>query len=137
MSVALDPFIVRIAVAIVRMIGIAFELGWPSFIAARQQRRRDAAQRKRRGEIETFAGNLFFRLLDVRNDLLGRLNHAAAQTGQRQRRAHQFQKRAALDGIVPLFGLLRELALDEFFEDRRVGEFFKAAPVLSCQNRLR
>src|SRR6266849_2168181 len=111
------------------MIGIAFELCWPTFVAAREQRRRNATERKRRGEPKTFTGCFFFGLFDVRNNFLRRLNHAAAQAGERQRRAHQLQKRAALDGIVPLFGLLRKFALDEFFEHRRVGEFFKTAPV--------
>src|SRR5258707_13277639 len=111
------------------MIGLAFELRWPAFVAARQQWRRDAAERKCGGEPKTLARSFFFGLLDVRNDFLWRLNHTAAQASERQRRAHQLQKRAPLDGIVPLFRSLREFALDEFFEHRRVGEFFQAAPV--------
>jgi hypothetical protein len=51
------------------------------------------------------------------------LNHTPAQACEREGRAHQFQERAALDWIVPFFGLLWEFALDEFFEYRRVDEF--------------
>ena len=43
---------------------------------------------------------------------------------------HQFQKGSALNRIVPFFSGVGKLALDELFEDGRVGEFFKAAPVL-------
>src|SRR5438132_2890354 len=111
------------------MIGIAFDLRRPAFVAPHQQRRGDAAKRECSCEVETFAWSFFFGLLDVRNNFLGRLNYTTAQAGERQRRAHQFQKRAALDRVVPFFGLLREFATNEFFEDGRVGEFFKAAPV--------
>src|SRR5260370_16043203 len=100
------------------MIGIAFELCWPAFVAAREERRRDAAERKCGGEPKTFAGSFFFGLFDVRNDFLRRLNHASTQAGEGQRRAHQLQKRATLYWIVPLFGSLWEFALDEFFKDR-------------------
>src|SRR5437762_12901068 len=109
------------------MIGIAFDFRRTAFVAARQQWRRYAAERKRGGEPKALARSFFLGLLDVRNDFLRRLNHATAQARERQRRAHQFQKRAALDGIVPLFGSLWEFALHEFFEDRRVGEFFETA----------
>src|SRR5437867_1000419 len=112
------------------MIGIAFELGRPAFVAAREERRRDAAERKRGREPKTTSRSFFLGLFDVRNDFLRRLNHATTQARQRQRRAHQLQERATLDGIVPLFGSLWEFALDKFFKDRRVGEFFEAAPVL-------
>jgi hypothetical protein len=61
---------------------------------------------------------LLFRLLDVRNDFLGRLNDAAAQPGKRERRAHDFQERAPLDWVIPLFSVLRIFAAHKLFEDR-------------------
>ena len=42
---------------------------------------------------------------------------------------YRLLRAAALDGIVPLFGLLRKLALNKFLEEGRVSEFFEAAPV--------
>src|SRR6202040_2477236 len=100
-----------------------------AFVAAREQRCSDTAERRSRRKKERLAGNFFFWLLDVGDDLLRRLIDTAAQSGQRQRCAHQFQERPALKRVVPLFGLLRKLALDQFAELRGVDQLFQTAPV--------
>ena len=84
----------------------------------------------------TLARSFFFRLMDVRDDFLRRLNHAAAQARERQRRAHQFQKRSSFDRVIPLFGLLGKFATHKFFEDGRIGELFQIAPILCAESRL-
>ena len=111
------------------MIGIAFDFCRPALVAPHEQRRRDPAQRICCRKEQTFPGNFFFGLFDVRNNFLGRLNHATAQTCERERCAHQFQERASLDRVVPFFGSVRKFAAHELFEDWRVGKFVEMTPI--------
>src|SRR5688572_31767756 len=83
------------------MVRIAFDLRRPALVAAHQDRRAYAAHRRGRRKKQRFAGNVVFRLGDVRNDLLRWLKNTTSQTGKRERRAHQLDKTPALDGIVP------------------------------------
>src|SRR5439155_13553169 len=64
----------------------------------------------------------------VGDDALGRLLDAAAHTRQRERRAHQLEKVAPPLRVVPLRGLLGELAMEVLAELRRVAQFAEAAP---------
>src|SRR5262249_7809775 len=69
--------------------------------------------------------------------LLRRLKDATTQAGESQRRAHQFDERAALDRVMPLLRLLRKLARDKLTKLRRISQFFKTAPVfLPATRRL-
>jgi hypothetical protein len=111
------------------MIGISFQLRRAAFIASGQQRRGGAAQRRSGREEKRLAGHAVFRLFDVGNNFLGRLKHTTAQACQRQRSAHQFQKRAPLKWVVPFFSVLRILALDELTKLRRVCQLLETAPV--------
>src|SRR5687768_3884977 len=112
------------------MIGISFDLRRTSFVATHEYRRGRSEERRSGREEQGFARNISFRLIDVRNDLLGRLKNAAGHTRKRERRTHQLDESATLDRIVPTFSLLRKLARDEFTKLRRVGQFFKTAPIL-------
>ena len=67
-------------------------------------------------------GLIFFRLPDVRNDLLVRLARAGADARQRERRAHQLQEAAASNGIEPFGRVLRKLAVKKFLEFGCLGE---------------
>ena len=69
--------------------------------------------------------------MDVGDDFFRWLNHATTQAGERQRRAHQFQKGPPFERVIPFFGLLGKFAAHKFFEDRRIGELFEVAPILS------
>src|SRR5262245_10470344 len=117
------------------MVRIAFDLGWPALVAAYQEWSGDASERIRGGEIDSFSRSLFLGLMDVGNDFFRRLDDAAAQARERQRCAHQFQKRSSFERVVPFLGLLRKFTADEFFEHRRVNHLFQVAPVLSGSTR--
>ena len=114
------------------MIGIALDLGRPSFVVLDQQADAGAGKRHRRGEEQRLARDELLGLPDVRHDQLVRLARAGAHAGQRQRGAHQLQEAAAADRIEPLRRVLRELAVEEFLELGRLGERFEAAPVLAA-----
>ena len=62
------------------MIGIAFDLGRPAFVAFDQQARGDAAERHRGRKEQRPAGDLLFGLADVGNDQLVGLDRARALT---------------------------------------------------------
>src|SRR5215510_10197018 len=119
------------------MLWISLDFRWPAFVTPHEDRRRCAKQRRRRRVEKRLAGNVFFRLFDVGNDLLRWLKNAPAQPRQRQRRAHQLHERAALDRVVPPFSLLRKLTLNKLTKQRRVSQFVEAAPVfLPAARRL-
>ncbi len=75
-------------------------------------------------------GRLSSGVLTFGTIFFGGLEHATAEARERQRRAHQLQKRAPLDRIVPLFSMLRVFAGDEFTKLRRVRQLFETAPKL-------
>ena len=113
------------------MIGIAFDLGRTAFVALDDEPGGDAAERHRRREEERTAGDFLFRLADVRNDQFIRLRGARrVDAGERQRRAHQLQERAAADRVDPLGGVFRKFAVEVLLKLGRLGELFEAAPVL-------
>src|SRR5690349_4704955 len=110
------------------MIGIAFDLRRPAFVAAHEDRYSGAKQRRSRRVEESFTRNVFFRLFHVRNNLLGWLKNTTTQARQRERRPHQLDECATLDRIVPLFRLLRKLTRHKLTKHRRISQFFKTAP---------
>ena len=94
--------------------------------------------RRERGRKEqSFTRNEFFRLANVRNNLLRRLDDATTQAGERERRAHDLQERSALDRVIPFVGGVRELASHELFDDWRIREIFERAPVFFGRRRVR
>ena len=137
MSVALEP---RSCGSPLRLLGWSgfpsSFVGRPSLLRASSGVAMPPSDRRGRKE-ECLAGNAVFRLFDVGNNFFRRLKRATAQAGQRQRSAHQLQKRAALDRIVPLFSVLRIFAFDKLAKLRSVRQFFKTAPILlgPCQLR--
>src|ERR1041385_4739570 len=114
---------------VVRVIWIAFDLRRPSFITANDHGYRWSKHRRCSREEQRFTRNVFFGLFDVRNDLLRRLKNAATQAGESERRAHEFNKRAPLNRVIPLLGLWRNLARNKLTKSWRVSDFLKTAPV--------
>jgi hypothetical protein len=107
---------------------IALDLRRAVHVALDEHARRDAAERNRRGEEERFAGDGALRLIDVRNDLLGR-RRACGEAGHRDRGAHQLQSRG---GRRPCREErpAAELLVHEVVEDVAARQLFETAPVL-------
>ena len=115
------------------MIGIAFDLGRPAFVAFDEQARGDAAERHRRRKKQRPAGDFLFRLTDVGNDQFVGLDRAGgADAGERQRRAHQLEERPAADRIDPLGRVLWKLAMEVVLELGRVGELLRDSANTAC-----
>ena len=112
------------------VIGVAFELGRTPHVAFGQQARADAAERHRRGKEQRLARDDVFRLTNVGDDELVGLSRAGGGAGQRDRGAHQLQESAPPDGIEPLGGLRRKLAVQELAEFVGLGQLVEAPPVL-------
>jgi hypothetical protein len=120
-----------------RVIGVAFDLGRPPFMALHEQAEAGAAHRHRRRKEERFARDLFFRLANVRDDFFVRLPSAGAHARQRERRAHQLEKTASSDRIEPFGGVLGKFAVEEFLEFGGLGERFETAPVLAASRAFK
>jgi hypothetical protein len=112
-----------------RVIRVAFDLRRPAFVALDQQTHPGAGKRHRGGVEQRLARHELFGLTHVRHELFGGLARARADAGQRERCRHQLQEAAATDGIEPLGGVLRELAVQELLELRRARQRFEASPV--------
>ena len=112
-----------------RMLRVAFDFGRTPHMAFDQDRLRNAGQRDRAGEKQGTAGDDVLGLLDVGNNLFGRLFGARADSGERERRAHQLQELTPAFRVVPLRGLLGEFPVQVLAELERIGQFAEAAPV--------
>src|SRR5205809_630516 len=118
------------------MVGITFDFGGSTFIAARQKRSCHSTNGKSSSKEECLTGNNLLGLFDVRDNLFWSLINAPAESGQRQRCAHQFQEGSTLERVIPILRLLWVFSLDQFAESRTVSQFFKAAPIfLSVRSR--
>src|SRR6185369_6025434 len=82
--IAIRIFSGKVERTVVGMVGIAFYFRGPSLVAAHENRRRSAKQRRGSREEKRFTGQVFLGLFDVGNDLFRRLINAAAQTGERE-----------------------------------------------------
>ena len=107
---------------------VAFDFGRPPFVALDEQSRRGAAERHRRREEQRPSRNQLLGLAHVRDDPLERLPRARRHAGERERRAHQSQKRAARDRIGDRFYLGREFVVQPLLEFGVVGSLFERAP---------
>ncbi len=112
-----------------RMLRIPFDFGRSAHVALDQHRPRDASERDGAREKQGPAGHQIFRLSDVRNDLLWRLRRAGADTGERERGAHQLEEVAPSLRVVPFRRLLREFTVQVVAEVRSVGQLAQAPPV--------
>jgi hypothetical protein len=112
-----------------RMLRIRFDLRRPAFMTLGQHRRREAAVRHGRREIERLARHDLFGLLDVRNDQLFGLARTGRGAGEGDRRAHQLQELPPSGRIGEFRRMRRELAMQELGELGRFRQFFEAAPI--------
>ena len=55
---------------------------------------------------------------------------ASRQACQRQRRTHQLQEIAAVDGIIPFRSLARKFAVQQSLKMRIIRQLFQRAPIL-------
>ncbi len=99
-----------------RVLRIAFNLGRTIFVRFYQQRDRVSGKRHGRGIKHRLARNQFFRLADVREDLLQRLLGASGQSGERHGRACQLEETAARDRINPLGSVAGKFAFQHLAE---------------------
>src|SRR5580692_5691411 len=91
--------------------------GFPSiFVAFCEQAGGISSHRHRRGEPRRFAWDDFLGLANIGYNLFLWHLHARAETRQRERGAHDFQKLPTADFIVPLRSLRRELAMKELLK---------------------
>ena len=56
---------------------------------------------------------------------------AGAQSGERQRGAHEFQEATSVDVVVPFGGLTRKLPVKKFLELLGSRHFFQTSPVFA------
>src|SRR5262245_17630561 len=112
------------------MILVALDFCRTTFVALDDKPSGKTGDRHCRGEIRRLPWDQFFGLAYIRRDILRRLSRARGQSRERQRCPNQLKKSAALNGIIPLAGVLRKLAVKQLFELRGFGELFEATPVL-------
>src|SRR5579884_408547 len=117
------------------MVGVALNFGRTAFMALHQNAERIGAGRHRRSEKQRIAGNHAVRLLDVGNNMLLRRS-ASRHPRERERCAHQLQKIAPVNGVVPLGSMPREFAVHEFLESRVLRELLDGTPILLAALRL-
>ena len=109
-----------------RMERIPFDLRRPAFVGFDEQSGGRPAQAHRRRVEERLAGNDLFGLTHVRDDLFFRLPRARRQTGERDRRAHQFHERASCRLVGNGFDLRRKFVVEPLAERRIVRQFVRA-----------
>ena len=89
----------------------------------------DSPDRHRGRKKQRSAGDNFFRLTDIRDDVRFGLTGAGADASERQRGTHELQELASARRIGELRGLGGKLPLHVFPEGGRIGQLFEAAPV--------
>ncbi len=110
------------------MLRVAFDLGGMPLVTFREQTGGITPKRHRGGEEQRFAGNEFLGLLHVGNDLFDRLPRAGRESRQREGRAHQLQKMAAIESLQPFRGAFRKLAMQKLRELPGARHFIETAP---------
>src|SRR5262245_8265868 len=113
------------------MLGIALDLGRSAPVALDEQAGTDAAEWPCGSKVQRLPGHDLLGLPDVGENFLGWLAGAGAESGERERRAHQLQELAAPERIEHRC-LARELALQELAEPVAVGELLEAAPIVTA-----
>ena len=107
---------------------VAFDFRRPTLVAFDEEPGCDAAEWHGRRIEERLARDELFGLSDVRNDVFRRLSCARTETRERERRAHQLQKRAALDGINDHFDPRGKFLLQELPKSRIVRLLLERPP---------
>src|SRR5882762_7720013 len=113
------------------MIGVAFDLRRPTFVALHEQANRIRAKRHRGGIKLRLAEGHSIGLLDVRHDVLLRRSPAAGKSRKSQRCRHQLQEIAPVDRVVPLGRRLpRKFTMQQILKFGIAGELLERAPIL-------
>jgi hypothetical protein len=114
---------VRVALHLRRSTGVALD-EYPACVAV---------QFKGAGEVKRLAGDEFFWLVDVRDDLFWRLTGASGQARERKRGAGKLKESASIDALRPDGSLLGKLPMKDFVEVGIVLQLFETAPELASR----
>jgi hypothetical protein len=95
-----------------------------------------AAHGHRRRVEQGLAGDQLFRLPNVGDDFLWRLFRAGGDTREPERRAHQFEERAARHRIGDRLDLRRELVVEQFLKSGVARLLLQAPPELGATRGL-
>ncbi len=120
-----------------RMVGVAFNFCRPTHVTFDEQTDGRSCKRHGRRKKEGLACHNVARRMDVRNDLRqrGRFDRTAAETGQRERRAHQRQEVSAAERIGPDIGLLRKFQPHQLLKSLGIRQFVERAPKMLSLSR--
>ena len=115
------------------MLGVTLDFCGASQMTLDQHAHSDRHVWNSGSEEQRLAGDHLFRLPHVRHDGFGRLAGAGAQSRQRQRSSHDFQKLSPARRIVfPFRRLPWEFTLQQFLKAFGIGKLFERAPVLAA-----
>ncbi len=123
-----------------RMVGVTFDLDRPALhkiLQAIRSPRRRATSRSRRNWA--CPGSIPSGGLNVRNDLLGGLDDAAAQAGKGQRSSHDLDEISAAERVVPFLDLVRIFSrrrTRQIPARRQIPRRFANIPCRSCAKIL-
>ncbi len=112
------------------MIGIAGNVGRPAFVAFHQQPVGVRPEGHHRRKKQRLAQDHAVRLLHVRHDIRLHVRFAPGKPRERQRRRHQLQEIAPVDGFIPFRSLPRKFAMQQLLEVRIFRQLFQGAPIL-------
>src|SRR5262245_9435469 len=101
-----------------RMLGIAFNFGWPAFVTLNQETKTVSGRSHTRGENNRLTRQQLFGRSNVRNNLLGRSGGASRERSKSERRGHD---RKEFTPAQFIFWLLEHLPSP--VADRAIGQF--------------
>ena len=117
------------------MVRVALDLGRAAHVALDEDAGREPAERKGGGEEERLARHEFLGRSHVGDDRLGGRPAARAQAGECERRAHEAQELAAVDGVEEPRRVTRELLRQERGRSRSLGQLLEGVPVRRAPQR--
>src|SRR6516162_2709916 len=112
------------------MIGITFNFGGTAFVAFNENAEGITTEGHRRGVKGWVTENQAVGLFHVGNNVGFVGTAAACETGEREGRAHQLQKLAAINRFIPLRSMTRKLAVNQLFKMGIGGQFFESPLIL-------
>jgi len=119
-----------------RMLGVAFNLRRPAFVALDEKSYSRSSERHRRRVEQGLPRDNFLRLPYVGHDGFIWLPGTGAHAGEGQGGSHELEEASPTHRIEPLRCVLRELAMQELLEFGRFGDRLEAAPVIAAAGSL-
>ena len=118
-----------------RMIGIAFNLGWPSLMRLDKQSLGDPTQSHCSRVVLRLTRGQIVRWLNIWNEDFLRLNRTRSQSGERDRSAHELEKAPPADRVVPFRCSRWEFTVEKLLESFGIRELFQTPPILPARFR--